>query len=137
MPSAKPTKLITLPTSASSSTDTLQLSQLKFQPPSNISLPFLSTVTSPYTPTFPSSATPTTHSLFSTSPSTTCHHLIPHLPSKVLPASSLYVVHHVTEEVQISPPAIPHVACGLIHLNLLAKTTTKLFLVGIILLFYT
>ena len=39
---------------------------------------------------------------------------------------------------QISPPAVPHVACGLIHLNLLANTTTKLVLVGIhFLLFYT
>ena len=39
-----------------------------------------------------------------------------------------------TEEVQISSPAIPHVTCGLIHLNLLAKTTTKLLLVGILFL---
>ena len=37
---------------------------------------------------------------------------------------------------QISPSGIPHLACTLIHLNLLAKT--KLFLVGILfLLFYT
>ena len=59
MPSVKATELITLPTSTSSSTDTRQSSQLKFQPPSNIPLPFLSTVTSACTPTFPSSPTPT------------------------------------------------------------------------------
>ena len=33
---------------------------------------------------------------------------------------------------QISHPVVPHMACGLIHLNLLAKTTTKLSLVGIL-----
>ena len=37
---------------------------------------------------------------------------------------------------QISPTAVPHVVCGLIHLNLLAKTTTKLFLVGILFLLF-
>ena len=140
MSSAKPTKLITSPTPASSSTDTLQSSQIQFQPPSNIPLPLLSTVTSPCTPTFPSFPTPTTHSLFSAPPSTSCHHLVPHPPSKILPAtpdSSLHVAQDVTEEVHVSPPAVPHVACGLIDLNLLAKTTTKLFLVGILLLFYT
>ena len=139
MSSAKPTMLIISPTSASSSTDTPQSSQIQFQPPSNIPLPLLSTVTSPCTPTFPSSPTPTTHSLFSAPPSTSCHHLVPHPPLKVpaTPDSSLHVVQHVTEEVQISPPAVPHVACVLIHLNFLAKTTTKLFLVGILfLLFY-
>ena len=108
MSSAKPTKLITSPTSASSSTDTPQSSQIQFQPPSTIPLPLLSTVTSPCTPTFPSSPTPTTHSLFSAPPSTSCHHLIPHPPSKVpaTPDSSLHVAQHITEEVQISP-AIP------------------------------
>ena len=30
-----------------------------------------------------------------------------------------------------TPPLVSHVACGLIHLNLLAKIATKLFLVGI------
>ena len=49
MPSAKPTKLVTSPTSASSSTDTPQSFQVKFQPPSYIPLLFLSTVTSPCT----------------------------------------------------------------------------------------
>ena len=101
----KPTKLITSPTS-SSSTDTPQSSQLKFQPPSNIPLRLLSTVTYPCTSTFPSCSTPTTHSLFSFSapPSTSCHHNVPHPPSKVLLAttdSSLHVAKHATEEVQI------------------------------------
>ena len=44
-------------------------------------------------------------------------------------------MQHVTEEVQISP-VVPHVACELIHLNLLAKTTVKLFLVGILFLLF-
>ena len=35
-----------------------------------------------------------------------------------------------------SPPVVPHVACGLIHLSLLTKATTKLFLVGILLLLF-
>ena len=43
-------------------------------------------------------------------------------------------MQHVTEEVQISPPVVSHVACGLIHLNLLAKATMNLLLVGILLL---
>ena len=136
MSSAKPTKLITAPTSASCSTDTPQSSQIQFQPPSTI--PLLSTVISPFTATFPSSPTPTTHSLFSAPPSTSCHHLVPHPPSKILPAtpdSSLHVAQHVTEEVQISP-AVPHVACGLMHLDLLAKTTTKLLLVCILFLLF-
>ena len=134
MPSAKPTKLITSPTSASSSTDTPQSSQIQFQPPSTIPLPLLSTVTSPCNPTFPSFPKPTTHSLFSAPPSSSCHHLAPHPTSKILPAtpdSSLHVAQHVTEEVQISP-AVPHVACGLMHLDLLAKTATKLLLVCIL-----
>ena len=87
MSSAEPTKLITSPTSASSSTDTSQSCQIQFQPPSNIPLPLLSTVTSPCTPTFPSSPTPTTHSLLSTPQSTSCHHLLSHPPSKGLPAT--------------------------------------------------
>ena len=87
MSSAKPTMLIISPTSASSSTDTPQSSQIQFQPPSTIPLPLLSTVTSPCTPTFPSSPTPTTHSLLSTPQSTSCHHLLSHPPSKVLPAT--------------------------------------------------
>ena len=94
--SAKPTKFITSPTSASSSSDTPRSSQLKFQPPSSIPLPLQSTVTSPCTPTFPSSPTPTptAPSSFSAPASTSCHHLVPHPPSKVLPATpgfSLYV----------------------------------------------
>ena len=136
MSSAKPTKLITSPTSASSSTDTPQSFQIQFQPPSNIPRPLLSTVTSPCNPTFPSSPTTTTQSLFFPPPSTPCHHLVPHPPSKVLPAtpdSSLHAVQHVTEEAQISP-AVPHVACGLMHLNLLAKTATKLLLICILFL---
>ena len=95
---------ITLPTSASSSTGTPQSSQIKFQTPSSIPLPPLSTVTSPYTLTFPSSPAPTAHPSFSAPPSTSCHHPTPHPPPKVLPAtpdSSLHVVQHVTEEVQI------------------------------------
>ena len=138
MPSAKPTKLIISPTSASSSTDTPQSSQIQFQPPSTIPLPLLSTVTSPCTPTFPSSPTPTTHSLFSAPPCTSCHHLAPHPPSKILPAtpdSSLHVAQHVTEDVQMSP-AVSHVACGLMHLDLPAKTTTKLLLVCILFFFF-
>ena len=138
MPSAKPTKLIISPTSASSSTDTPQSSQIQFQPTFTIPIPLLSIVTSPCISTFPSSPTPTTHSLFSAPPSTSCHHLVPHPPSKILPAtpdSSLHVAQHVTEEVQISP-AVPHVACGLMHLDLLAKTTTKLLLVCILFLLF-
>ena len=82
MPSAKPTKLITSPTSTPSSTDTPQSSQIHFQSPSAIPIPLLSTVTSPCTSTFPSFPTPTTHSLFSAPPSMTCHHLVPHLHQK-------------------------------------------------------
>ena len=37
---------------------------------------------------------------------------------------------------QISSPVVPQVVCGLIHLNLLAKTTTKLFLVSILFLLF-
>ena len=82
MPSAKPTKLINSPTSASSSSDTPDLSQLKFQPPFIIPLPLLSTATSPYTPSFPSSLTPIAHSSFSAPSSTPCHHLVSHPPRK-------------------------------------------------------
>ena len=112
--SAKPTKLITLPSSASASSDTPQSFQIQFQPPSNIPLPLVSTITSPCNPNFPSSPTPTTHSLFSNYPSTSYHCLVSHPPAKVLPAtpdSSLQVVQHVTEKVQISP-AVLQVACG-------------------------
>ena len=136
MSSAKPTKLIISPTSVSSSTDTPQSSQIQFQPPSTIPLILLSTATSPCTPTFPSFPTPTTHSLFSAPPSTSCHHLVPHPALKKLPEtpdSSLHVAQHVTEELQTSP-AVPHVACGLMHLDLLAKTTTKLLLVCVVFL---
>ena len=105
--------------------------KIQIQPPSSIPRPLLSTATSPCTPTFPSSPTPTTHSLFSAPPSTSCHHLVPHPPSKVLPAtpdSSLHVAQHVTKEVQISPPVVPHVVRGLIHLIFLAKATRNCFL---------
>ena len=37
---------------------------------------------------------------------------------------------------QISPPVVHYVTCGLIRLNLLAKKTTKLFLVGILFLLF-
>ena len=84
MPSAKPTKLIISPNSAYSSSDTPQSSQVKLQPPSSIPLPILSTVTSPCTPTFPSSPSPTAHSSFSDPSSKSGHHLVPHPPSKVL-----------------------------------------------------
>ena len=136
MSSAKPTKLITSPTPASSATYTPQSSQIQFQPPSNIPLPLLSTVTSPCTPTSPSSPTPTTHSLFFAPPSISCHHIVPNPPSKVLPAtpdSFLHVPQHVTEEEQISP-VVSHVACKLMHLSLLAITTTKLLLICILFL---
>ena len=135
---AKPTKLIISPTSASSSTNTPQSGQLKLQTSSSIPLPLLSTVIAPYTPAFPSCPTPIAHSSFSAPPYASCHHLVPHPPSKVLPAtprSSLHVAQHVTEEMQLSP-VVPHVACGLIHLNLLPKTTTKLFLAGILFLLF-
>ena len=107
MSSAKPTKLIISPTSASSLTDTPQLSQMQFQPTSNIPLPPLFTVKSPYTPTFPSSPTPTTHSLYSAIPSTSCHHLVPHPRSKVLPTtpdSSLHVAQHVLKKCKYHLP---------------------------------
>ena len=37
---------------------------------------------------------------------------------------------------QISPPVVPQVAYGLIHMNLLAKAITKLLLVGILFLLF-
>ena len=63
---------------------------------------------------------------------------MPHPPSKILPAtsdSSLHVAQHDTEQLQLSP-AVPYVACGLMHLDLLAKTTTKLLLVCILFLLF-
>ena len=101
MPSSKPTKVLTSSTSESSSSDIPQSSQIKLQPPSSIPLPLLPTVTFPCTPTFPSSSTPTAHSSFSAPLFTSLHHLVPHPPSKVLPAtpgSSLHVAQHVTEK---------------------------------------
>ena len=47
MSSAKPTKFITSPTSASSSANTPRSFQIQFQQPSNIPHPLLSTITSP------------------------------------------------------------------------------------------
>ena len=90
MSSAKPTKLTNLCIFFNWYSAVISI---QFQPPSNILLPFLSTVTSPCTPTFPSSPTPTTHSLFSAPLSTSCHYLVPYPPSKVLPATpeSLHV----------------------------------------------
>ena len=70
--------------SVSSLSETLHSSQLKFQRPSSIPLPLLSSVTSLFTSTFPSSPTLTAHPSFSAPPATSCHHLVPHLPSKVL-----------------------------------------------------
>ena len=140
MPSAKSTNSITSPNSGSSSTDTSQSSQLKFQPHLTFHFhfyllqhldvlllfhPFLHPQLTPY--------------IF-TPLSTSCHYLVPNPPSKVLPATPDYTLHvaqHVTEKVQISPPAVPHVARGLMHLNLLAKTTTKFFLVGILFLLFS
>ena len=140
MLSAKSTNSITSPNSGSSSTDTSQSSQLKFQPHLTFHFhfyllqhldvlllfhPFLHPQLTPY--------------IF-TPLSTSCHHLVPNPPSKVLPATPDYTLHvaqHVTEKVQISPPAVPHVARGLMHLNLLAKTTTKFFLVGILFLLFS
>ena len=92
--SAKPTKLITSPISVSSSTDTPQSSQLKFQPPSNIPLPPLSTVASPCTPTLPSSPTPTDHCLFSAPPSNLAiiSHFILHQKCYLQPQILLYML---------------------------------------------
>ena len=49
----------------------------------------------------------------------------------------LYFAQHMTEEIQTSPSVVPHAACGLIPLNLLAKTTTKLLLEGNLFLYTT
>ena len=87
MLSAIPTKLITLPTYVSSSSKTPQPPQLKFQPPSSISLPLLTTLKSPCTPTFPYSPTQIVHPLCPVPPPTSRHHLVPHPPSKALPAT--------------------------------------------------
>ena len=129
MSSTKPTRVITSPTSISSSSKTVQSCHVKFQPPYSIPL------TSPCTSTFPSSPIPTAHPSTSYPPPRSRHHLVHHSPSKVLPAtpsSSLYIAKYLTEEMQASPPVVTHVAYTLIFLNLLAKTTTKLFLVGIL-----
>ena len=67
------------------------------------------------------------------------HHVVTHPPSKVLPAtpsSFLYVVEHIAEEIQISPPVLPHVPYESILLNVLAKTVVKSLLVGIIFLLF-
>ena len=105
MSSTEPTKLITSPTFLPSSSETLHLSQLKFQPQSSLPFPLLCPVTSPCTPTFPSCPTLTAHPSFSAPPSTSRHHLVPQPPSKVLLATSdcsLYVAQHITEEIQTS-----------------------------------
>ena len=135
----KQRKLVTSPTSGSSSFETPQSSQLKFQTPSSIPFPLVSTVMSSCTPTFSSSPTLSVHPSFSAAPPTARHHPLTHPSSKALPAnliSFLYVVEHIAEEMQISPPVLPHVPCELILLNLLAKTTMKVFLVGIIFLLF-
>ena len=87
MLSAIPNKLITLPAYVSSSSKTPQPPQLKFQPPSSISLPLLTTLKSPCTPTFPYSPTQIVHPLSPVPPPTSRHHLVPHPPSKALPAT--------------------------------------------------
>ena len=113
----KQRKLVTSPSSGSSSFKTLQSSQLKFQIPSSIPFPLVSTVISSCTPTFPSSPTLSVHPSFSAAPPTSRHHLVTHLPSKALPEnliSFLYVVEHIAGEMQISPPVLPHVPCELI-----------------------
>ena len=135
----KQRKLVTSPTSGSSSFETPQSSQLKFQTPSSIPFPLVSTVISSCTPTFPSSPTLSVYPSFSAAPPTSRHHLVTHPPSKALSAnliSFVYIVEHIAEEMQISPPVLPHVPCELILLNLLAKTALKLFLVGILFLLF-
>ena len=80
-----------------------------------------------------SSSTPTAYPSFSSPLSKSRYHLAPHPSSKVLsatPGSSFHVAQDTTEDMQTSPPVVTHMTCGLIPLNLLAKTTTKLFLVG-------
>ena len=133
IPSTEPTKLITLPTSLSSSSETQHSSQHSTQSQSSLPLPFLSSATSPCTPTFPSCPTPTAHPSFSAPPATSCHHLVPNYSSKVLPAtpgSSLYVGQYNSKNTITT--CRTHVACGgLITVELLAKATTELFLVGI------
>ena len=123
----EPAKPITLPISLSSLFETPHSSLLKLQ--SQSSLPLLSIFCK------------ISLSSYISSPPTSRHHVVPHPPSKVLlatPGPSLHVAQHITEEIKTPAPAVSHVACGLITLNLLAKTTTKLILVGILLLpFYT
>ena len=80
------------------------------------------------------------HRSCSALPPTPRHHLAPHPTSEALPAtpgSSLYDAQHVTEEIQTSPSAVPQVACELIPLNLLGKTITKLFNVGVLFLVFS
>ena len=50
------------------------------------------------------------------------------------PGFSFHVTQCITERIKTSPPVVPHLACGLITLSVLAKTTEKLFLVAILLL---
>ena len=72
-------------------------------------------------PTYPFSA----HPSFFVPSTTSFHHLVPHISSKVLPAtpgSSWYDAQHITEEIQTSPPVVPHVACGLIPKEILFLT---------------
>ena len=42
------------------------------------------------------------------------------------PGSSLYVAKHITEEMQTSPPVVPHVACGLIPRKLASKDNSEI-----------
>ena len=102
MSSTELTNFITSATSLPSSSKTPHLSPLKFQPKSSLPLPLLLLVTS--------SPRPTAHpcsSIYIPSSSRTS--------SKVLPAtsdSSLYLAQHITEEIQLSPPVVPHVHVG-------------------------
>ena len=111
--SSGPSKLITLPTSVSSSFEIQQSSQLKFQPPSNIIFPLVSTVIFSYTPTFPSSSILSAHPSFFAAPPTSRHYLVPHPPLKILPAApsfSLNVEQHITEEIHLLSYLMCHVS---------------------------
>ena len=85
------------------------------------------------------SPTYTAHPSCSALPPTPRHHLVPDPTSEALPAapgSSLYGAQHPTEEIQTSLSVVPQVACELIPLNLLAKTITKFFNVGVLFLLF-
>ena len=98
---------------------------------------FLSFVIYPCSPTYLSSPIITPHYSSSAPPSTSHYHAVPGPPSKVRPGTpgfSFHVTQCITERIKTSPPVVPHLACGLITLSVLAKATAKLFLVAILLL---